>query len=71
MIYLETEPYCDDCPSFDPEAEHSETLCHINGKPLIRLTGKTVVQCKHRYQCNHIKRYLENYLENGSKKENT
>ena len=68
MIYVETEPYCQDCPEFDPEAEHGETIAYINEKPL-KLFGNTTVRCKHRVKCRRIRTYLEQYIK--SEKENT
>ena len=44
MIKLETEYYCHDCPGFEPEVTHINTMNECS----------TIVFCKHANRCAYL-----------------
>ena len=64
MITLDTKPYCDACPNFQPVViSRPEKIygCFHDGEDTSMLVGDTVVSCKQRKYCENIKRYLEQH----------
>ena len=55
MICLKVADYCASCGDFEADVEHPTKLYFDSDKPL--LSGDTVIRCKHRGQCDRIRRY--------------
>ena len=64
MITLDTKPYCDACPNFEPVViSRPEKLYggSLDGEDRSVMVGDTVVSCRRRKYCENIKRYLEQH----------
>lgn len=65
MIKLEVEPYCHECPDFDPDLQRPEqeviNYREPGSKRLISYVriSDTIVRCKNRIRCQKIQEYLE------------
>lgn len=60
MIYLEIEPYCDDCHDFSPDVVKPERSHTPDGS--VAWTS-TTVRCEYRNRCRAIRRYLEQKMK--------
>lgn len=66
MIKLEVEPYCHECPDFDPDLQRPEQEVLYSREPgsgrptsYVRISD-TIVRCKYRIRCQKIQEYLGN-----------
>lgn len=60
MIRIEVEPYCNDCPAFEPDVERPTKILADNEYVYI---SDTVVRCENRGRCASFMRYLERRLK--------
>lgn len=62
MIKLDVEPYCHECPDFEPVKEGPETTVFRSepndGMSKIIEMNDTVVRCKYQSRCRTISDYL-------------
>lgn len=54
MIYLDVEPYCKDCPNFEPDI----TKNSIRGA----FTCDTRIRCEHQRKCECMYAHLLNHM---------
>ena len=60
MIFLEVQPYCQNCLDFQAVVEHPDTL-YASGEIVER--GDTIVRCANRRRCESLVRYLKRRVE--------
>ncbi len=63
MIRVEVEGYCSECLDFQPDVEKPQKLyanvTEITMTDTEIIVTDTVIRCKNRKRCEHIRRYLE------------
>lgn len=59
MIRLEVEDYCQNCPAFEPEVEHTNIVDSAFNIQII----ETTVTCENKRVCKNLVRYLKKQLE--------
>ena len=55
MIKLELEPYCQNCPNFEPRVEVHTIECGFGD--LVRYD--TFIKCENAHKCKNMMRYLQ------------
>lgn len=60
MIRIEVEPYCNDCPAFEPDVEQPQR-CFADD--ILFYQTDTVVRCKKRKHCARLVQYLRKQNE--------
>lgn len=66
MIRVEVEDYCSECMDFEPDVEKPQKMYAYMNEITI---SDTVIRCKNRKHCEHIRRYLERKVTDiGSEK---
>ena len=56
MIRLEVREYCAECFDFEANVQGAEINTCSDGK---EVTTDTIIRCKNRTKCEHLRRYLE------------
>lgn len=71
MITLIVEPYCQNCPDFEPKVDKNITECYTDNLATMERHrysfANTEIRCVHRDRCKAVKEYLA--LESGGKED--
>ena len=59
MIKLELEPYCQNCPNFEPDTEIL-TIQDYDSDPI---RYDTFIKCENANKCKNMMRYLQNEVK--------
>jgi len=65
MISLEVEPYCQNCPNFEPDVHKDIASLNIGNKDIIKCTN-TIIICNNKFKCNELKQFIEKEKINGN-----
>lgn len=59
MIKVEVQPYCSNCPNFEPDVEVEKTVLEtMNYRETISRCD-TYIRCEHANKCKNMMRYLQ------------
>lgn len=67
MIKLNIEPFCENCPYFEPDVEKAEIRSLFNSmenESIDFIYRDTIIRCEKRSICENIKNYLKTRLDN-------
>ena len=69
MINLDVADYCHDCPDFKPVTEKDikqSTFYNFGIQDGVITQCYTLVQCKYRYRCDAIHKYMKGLEKDGN-----